>query len=127
MAATGTNDLKIFVGNLPYAITNSDIEGLFGVFGPIVGVNIRIDRLTSKSKGYGFVTFETAAAAEQAIEHMHGSAYKGRPLTVRRAEMRGGGKSSEDTEVIATAAGPTTVKGVKKNRKPNWTEWSGPS
>jgi RNA recognition motif-containing protein len=45
------NDLKIFVGNLPFGITNEELQGLFSGHGRITGINVRKDRVTGKSKG----------------------------------------------------------------------------
>ena len=80
---------KIFVGNLPFKTTRTDLAELFCRFGGIVGVNIRKDRRTDKSRGYAFVTFATDAAAVAAIAEMHGKSLEGRVLTVKSALARG--------------------------------------
>eukprot|EP00729_Bicosta_minor_P011739 gene11739-28821_t len=86
-----TNDLKIFVGNLKYSATNVQLSEHFGRFGEVVGVKIVLDRTTNKSKGFGFITFGTAAAATAAVAGVNGTSLDGRPLTVRMATARGVG------------------------------------
>ena len=49
---------KIFIGNLPFKITNVELTDLFGGFGKVIGVNIRKDRMTDKAKGFAFITFQ---------------------------------------------------------------------
>jgi RNA recognition motif-containing protein len=109
------NELKIFVGNLPFQISNEELESLFSQCGSITGINLRKDRTTGKSKGFGFITFDNARSAVLAIENMNGCICKGRPLTVKGADKRGGGKEDEESE------------GKSKIIKKSWTEWSGPS
>ena len=99
-------------------------------------VQIRKDRDTDKSRGFGFVTFETEEAAEKAIRELHGVKMEGRPLTVKAASVRGSNSnntSGEDTS-WQTAPPPRRGKrnGKRKSRKgkstaKSWSTWAVPT
>ena len=88
---------KLFVGNLSFQTTESDITAAFETFGSIESVSIITDRDTGRSKGFGFVVMAEADAADKAIAQMNGSQLNGRALTVNEAkpmvkrEFGGGG------------------------------------
>lgn len=126
-SSSGVNKLKIFVGNLPFAANKKTLEDLFCSYGVISGVNLRSDRTTGRPKGFGFVTFESAAAAAAAIRGMHGYSYQGRPLTVRQATNRG--ETDEDGENIAEEEKGKpwlTSPSPKKTGLKAWNQWAGP-
>lgn len=75
---------KIYVGNLPFNITEEEISALFGQVGSVEAVSLISDRETGRSKGFGFVTM-AAADADKAIEQFNGQQMGGRPLTVNEA------------------------------------------
>ena len=75
---------KLYVGNLSFQTTESDLDGLFAQIGPVESVNIINDRDTGRSKGFGFVVMEDADA-EKAIQRLNGTEFNGRPLTVNEA------------------------------------------
>ena len=79
---------KVFVGNLDFATTREEVEALFAEVGPIVDVFLPPDRATGRPRGFAFVEFETAEAAEQAIERFDGHELRGRQLRVNAAEDR---------------------------------------
>ncbi len=84
---------KIFVGNLPYSMTDSELQEAFGEHGQVSSANVILDRETGRSRGFGFVEMPDDAEATQAIEKMNGKEYDGRGLTVNEArprEQRGG-------------------------------------
>lgn len=83
------HDSKIFVGNLPFTASKLDLMEIFSPFGSIKGINIRKDRNTDKSRGFAFVTLDSADAAIAAIEGVHGKSMDGRVLTVKSALARG--------------------------------------
>lgn len=91
----------MFVGNLPFTTTSENLADWFGAYGEVIGVNIRKDRQTGKSKGFAFVSFAapegdtSCAAAHDAIRAMHGKEVGGRKLTVSGADKRGS-KDSKD-------------------------------
>jgi len=88
-----SNPCKLFVGNLAYNATNNDLYGAFCKFGTIDEAAVITDRTTSKSRGFGFVTFQSEAAATAAKEAMHEQELLGRRLTVRDAETKRTGTS----------------------------------
>ena len=104
------NDVKIFVGNLPFTSNNDQIAKLFTTYGKVIGVNVREDRLTGKPKGFGFVTFEHEQQALAAIAGMHGVLYEGRPLTVKPAEKRGTKGKEEEAKPWITRPPPRKVE-----------------
>lgn len=73
---------KLFVGNLPFAVTDFELEDLFKGYGDVTSAKVIVDRRTGRSRGYGFVEMGTEALAEQAIEGLNGSELKGRPINV---------------------------------------------
>ena len=77
---------RIFVGGLPYFLTDQQCRELLGSFGAIKQFDLVIDRATGRSKGYGFVTYEDPAAGPIAIEGLNGMKLQERTLTVRVAE-----------------------------------------
>ncbi len=90
---------RIYVGNLPYTVTNDELAQLFAPYGEVGDVNVVMDRDTGRSKGFGFVDVADAAAARQAIADLNGRQMGDRTLTVNEARpredrpRRGGGGS----------------------------------
>ncbi len=85
---------KLYVGNLTYAVNESDLEALFSEFGTVQSAQIIVDRDTNRSKGFGFVEMGSDAEAQAAIAALHDREHDGRRLTVNEAkprEDRGGG------------------------------------
>ena len=86
---------KLFVGNLAFATTENDLQDAFAAFGTVMEVNLMLDRMTGKSRGFAFVTMSSAEEAQKAIEGVHGKNVGGRDLTVNvarpREERPGGG------------------------------------
>lgn len=85
---------KLYVGGLPYSMTEGELEELFKQVGEVTSAQIIIDRFTNKSRGFGFVTMSTDEEARSAVERLHGSKADGRTLTVNEArpmEGRSGG------------------------------------
>lgn len=77
---------KIYVGNLSYRTGEDQLSQHFGKFGQVSSVVIVMDRATSRSKGFGFITFENAAAANQAVQEMNGKEIDGRTIKVSIAK-----------------------------------------
>ncbi|GAB4154324.1 MAG: RNA-binding protein [Planctomycetota bacterium] len=78
---------KIYVGNLPYSASESDVRNLFAQHGEVVSVRLITDRETGRAKGFGFVEMN-GPAADAAIEALNGFAYGGRNLRVNEALER---------------------------------------
>lgn len=85
---------KLYVGNLPYSITDSELQELFEQHGSVQSAQVINDRDTGRSKGFGFVEMSSEEEAQSAIEALNGTEHGGRTLTVNEArprEDRGGG------------------------------------
>lgn len=80
--------VNIYVGNLPYGVTEDDLRELFGEYGDVDKANIIIDRMTNQSKGFGFVEMPNSGEAEAAINALNGSSVKGRDIKVNQARPR---------------------------------------
>ena len=85
---------KLYVGNLTYGVTDSQLEQLFAPHGTVQSAQVIMDRDTGRSKGFGFVEMGSDQEAQAAIQAMNGKEVDGRALTVNEAkprEDRGGG------------------------------------
>ena len=87
---------KLYVGNLAYGVTDSDLQAMFEAHGTVQSAQVIIDRDTNRSKGFGFVEMGTDAEAQAAIAGLNGQERDGRALTVNEARPkpeggRGGG------------------------------------
>ena len=80
--------MNIFVGNLSFDATESDIENAFGEYGEVKTVNIVKDRETGRSRGFGFVEMKDNKAAQQAIQGLDQKELAGRSMTVNEARPR---------------------------------------
>ena len=80
--------VRLFVGNLPYSATETDIRQHFGTVGDPVQVVIPTDRETGRPRGFAFVDYDDRGVAERAIQQLHGQPFKGRPLSVSEARPR---------------------------------------
>jgi RNA recognition motif-containing protein len=76
---------KLYVGNLPYSTTNDSLKQIFAAAGAVATATVIIDKMSGRSKGFGFVEFENDADADKAIEMFNGKDFEGRPLTVNEA------------------------------------------
>src|SRR6266513_879370 len=76
---------KVFIGNLPFHATESDLTNTFAQYGPVESVQIITDRETGRSKGFGFIVMDEKAA-DMAIAEVSGSTVDGRTLTVNEAK-----------------------------------------
>jgi len=86
---------KLYVGNLTYETTDSDLQNLFGPFGTVQSAQVIKDRDTGRSKGFGFVEMNSGEEAQAAINGLNEHENNGRKLTVNEArprEERGGSR-----------------------------------
>jgi len=79
---------RLYVGNLPFQALERDIQDHFAPAGVVTNVNLMIDRVTGKSRGFAFVEFGTSEEALHAVELFNGKDFNGRPLTVNLARPR---------------------------------------
>ena len=80
--------MNIYVGNLSFQITEEDLRNEFAKFGKVNKASIVKDKLTGKSKGFGFVEMPNLSEAELAIKKLDGASVKGRNLKVNEARPR---------------------------------------
>ena len=76
---------KLYVGNLPYSVQDSDLQQSFGQFGAVTSAKVMMDRETGRSKGFGFVEMGSDAEAQAAISGMNGQSLGGRSVVVNEA------------------------------------------
>lgn len=76
---------KLYVGNLPYTTTQQDLQQLFSQFGNVVSATVIADKFSGRSKGFGFVEFDSDEAAQKAIAGLDGKEHEGRNLKVNEA------------------------------------------
>jgi len=81
-------ETKLYVGNLSYDVTKTDLEDAFAQHGPVQDVHVVTDKITGKARGFAFVTMETKESAEAAIQALNGADWHGRALTVNEARPR---------------------------------------
>lgn len=79
---------KLYVGNLSYGITDSDLQRLFEEYGTVESAQVVMDRDSGRSKGFGFVEMASDQEAQAAIDGLNGQEVSGRPLTVNEARPR---------------------------------------
>lgn len=79
---------KIYVGNLPYSVTDSSLESNFAEFGSVSSAKVMMDRETGRFKGFGFVEMASAEAAQAAITGLNGMSVDGRSIVVNLARPR---------------------------------------
>jgi RNA recognition motif-containing protein len=79
---------KLFVGNLPWSVNNDSLRDLFSQVGEVVEAMVITDRMSGRSKGFGFVTFATDEAAQAAIQQMNEKEIEGRKIIVNVARPK---------------------------------------
>jgi RNA recognition motif-containing protein len=79
---------KLYVGNLSFDATTNEIQDMFTACGPVNEVNLIVDRMTNRSRGFAFVTMATTEGAEAAVQQLGGKEVNGRALTVNEARPR---------------------------------------
>ena len=114
---------KLYVGNLSFNTTETDLQDLFATVGPVQETLIMQDRMTMKSRGFGFVTMAESADGQKAIDQFNGKQVEGRALTVNEARPReersgggGGGYSSGGGGGRSSGGGGDRSGGGDRNR-----------
>ena len=82
---------KLYVGNLPYSVTEQDLQDLFGTAGAVESVNVMRDMSTGRARGFAFVEMATDDDAQKAISTLNNKEFGGRNLTVNEARPKTGG------------------------------------
>ena len=76
---------KLYVGGLPFSTTNDELRDAFAQAGTVATATVVIDKMSGRSRGFGFVEFENDEEAEKAIAMLNGKDFGGRSLTVNEA------------------------------------------
>src|SRR5436305_13950000 len=79
---------RLFVGNLSYQTMENDLQDYFSQAGVVTSVNLMLDKMTGKSRGFAFIEFANQDEANKAIEQFHNKEFQGRALTVNIARPR---------------------------------------
>lgn len=79
---------KLFVGSLPWSASDEDLQNAFAAHGNVLSAKVVTDKETRRSRGFGFVEFETEAEATAAIQALNGSELKGRNIIVSEAKPK---------------------------------------
>ena len=82
------NQNRLFVGNLSFQTMDNDLQDYFSQAGVVTSVNVMLDKVTGKSRGFAFVEFATPEEANKAVEQFHNKEFQGRTLTVNVARPR---------------------------------------
>jgi RNA recognition motif-containing protein len=77
---------KLFIGNLDYTVTGDDLKALFAQAGTVVDSVVIMDKMTGRSRGFGFVEMSSDEEAKKAIETVNGADLKGRKINVNEAK-----------------------------------------
>lgn len=80
--------MNIFVGNLPYAATDSDLRKAFEAYGQVSSASVIVDKFTGKSRGFGFIEMPNAEQGQAAIAALNDQELHGRPMRVNEAKPR---------------------------------------
>lgn len=80
---------KLYVGGLPYSTVEESLKELFSQAGSVVSATIIIDKMSGRSKGFGFVEMSSESEAQKAVEMFNGFEFEGRKITVNEARPMG--------------------------------------
>jgi RNA recognition motif-containing protein len=83
-----SNPTRLFVGNLSYQTAENDLQDYFAQAGTVTSVNLMMDKMTGKSRGFAFIEFASTEEANKAVEEFHNKEVQGRSLTVNIARPR---------------------------------------
>jgi cold-inducible RNA-binding protein len=81
-------ETKLYVGNLSFDVTENDLQDVFAQHGSVTDVNLIVDKISRRPRGFGFVTMDSKETAAAAIQALHGSQWHGRTMTVNEARPR---------------------------------------
>ncbi len=80
--------MKLFIGSLPYGITETELTGIFSTYGTVISTKLIMDHFSGQSKGFGFVEMETRGEGHKAMEDLNGKEYKHRRLVCNEAQVQ---------------------------------------
>jgi cold-inducible RNA-binding protein len=102
---------KLFVGNIPFGMTDDQLTEAFAAYGTVISANIVVDKFSKRSKGFGFVEFENEEDAKKAMGELDGSEQQGRNINVKEAIPR-------SDEGSAPSAAPVEAAPVEEVEAP---------
>jgi len=79
---------KLFVGNLPYSVTDEQMNEMFKAIGEVSSANVVTDKFSGRSRGFGFVEMTQDADAEKAVKELNGKEIDGRKIVVNEARPK---------------------------------------
>jgi len=79
---------RLYVGNLPYNVTDEILENLFSAYGTVESVTVMINKITDLPEGFGFIEMSCESEAQQAIQNLNGTQVEGRTIRVYEARPR---------------------------------------
>ena len=123
------NSTKLYVGGLPYSTTETQLQEIFSEHGSVESARVITDRMTGRSRGFGFVEMSSQSEAQTAMEALNGTQLEGRSLTVNEAKPQrprtggaggggGGGGSGGGLSEQPAAPSPSTKLRQTAGRKP---------
>ena len=104
---------KLFVGGIAWAVEDSELRRHFEQYGPVLDARVIKDRETGRSRGFGFVTFESADDAALARKELDGSMHQGRTIRVNEAEDRRQRRTSPYGDYGASDRGYDRARGYR--------------
>jgi RNA recognition motif-containing protein len=91
---------KLYVGGLPYSVTDGQLQEIFSAHGAVESARVMSDKFTGQSRGFGFVEMSSGSEAQAAISGLNGTQVQGRTLTVNEAKPKsnggGGGRQNRN-------------------------------
>lgn len=79
---------KLYIGNLAWEVSSGDLEDLFGQHGAVASATVITDRMSGRSRGFGFVEFDNEEEAQMAMDELNDKEFKGRPMRVNFAQEK---------------------------------------
>lgn len=114
--------VRLFVGNLPYTVTEAELREVFSGAGTVSQVHVPVDRETGRPRGFAFVEFAERAHAEEAVRRFHNQLLQGRPMSVNEARERGSAPPPRTSGYSPRPSGPSGPSSFRpsSDRGPSW-------
>jgi RNA recognition motif-containing protein len=113
-----TMGIRLYVGNLPFNVTEEELRDHFSTIGPVSYLSIPTDRETGKQRGFAFVEFKDRAQADEAIRRFNNQSFKGRSLSVSEARARNDNRRA-DAPDRPSLPRPTSTAGAEPADPPS--------
>src|SRR5262249_27205972 len=113
-----TMGIRLYVGNLPFNVTEEELKEHFSTIGPLSYLSIPTDRETGKQRGFAFVEFKDRAQADEAIRRFNNQSFQGRSLSVSEARARNDNRRA-DAPTRPSLSRLTSTAGLEPADPPN--------